>query len=352
MKRTLPVLGVVLLVGSGVVVQLPVVEPVAMWWDLGRPPHPWLTTSTDAAQQLQTTPPELQFEHTFYYGETCGRLETLEASTARGEQVPESLRLHFYDGLGHGLSLVDQTADEMVVQIDRFVQPVYRRNLYEGILRAYTEASAAEPDQVVPFAEAFVAQVGLDDPYNGVRIGLQRALGDDLPMAITTAQRYPQRYWPALYEELGWRSVVPRPTPPDHVFEAGPFAGQPSSRALVSYAALVPEDARCHFVHGAMRGRILERHGLDPTGWTAIASELALLDERCLAAGYQGVAWGIAVLAGHETPQAEWWMSQVGAPDARARVKRSYERITGADRTPGSPARRVAPWELAPTDPP
>ncbi len=236
MKRTLPVLGVVLLVGSGVVVQLPVVEPVAMWWDLGRPPHPWLTTSTDAAQQLQTTPPELQFEHTFYYGETCGRLETLQASTARGEQVPESLRLHFYDGLGHGLSLVDQTADEMVVQIDRFVQPVYRRNLYEGILRAYTEASAAEPDQVVPFAEAFVAQVGLDDPYNGVRIGLQRALGDDLPMAITTAQRYPQRYWPALYEELGWRSVVPRPTPPDHVFEAGPFAGQPSSRALVSYA--------------------------------------------------------------------------------------------------------------------
>ena len=77
--------------------------------------------------------------------------------------------------------------------------------LYEGAIRAFTERHAEQPEQVLAYQAEVRRVAGLADNggVNGVRIGLQRALGYDLRRAIEVGQRYPEEVQPAILEELG-----------------------------------------------------------------------------------------------------------------------------------------------------
>ena len=352
MQRAFIVLVLLACAAFGTLRFTPIGEPAMMWWELGRPPHALLTHPDDAGRQLHEALPDVRFEHTFYYGESAGQFESIEAAAARGAQLPPELQLDFFDGLGHGITVSDDDLDEQIAQVATHIPPRFRNHLYEGILRAYTEQFASDPERVVSFADAFTSRVGLANPYNGVRIGLQRALGHDLAHAIATARRYPAAYWPALFEELGWRSVVPHPDLPEDTFDpAAPFGDQPSTGALIDYLVAVPDDARCHFIHGAMRGRILERQGLDQAGWQSLETELTRLDTTCQTAGYRGIAWGIVVLSGRESSAAQSLLAHVTDPKARATITQNVHSVAQTGRMVPVSARAglqvTAPWELS-----
>ena len=128
-------------------------------------------------------------------------------------------------------------------------------------------AHDASPDAVVPRALAYEASAGVDVD-DGVRVGLQRSLGDDLPAALKAA-RYPADMQDALFEETGWR------------------AGD-EFRHLCSRSASLQR--RCVFVHGAARGRTLRTDWTQPDAPVALATKISAQTCGCEDATWRGAA--------------------------------------------------------------
>ncbi len=276
-----------------------------------------------AAKALRALPEAEQFGAALAYGEGAGTREGLEALVLRSGALPVSLRRTFMNGAAHTWAPPEGEAVGAVVRsIEATVPAPDRRTFHNGVLISFAEAAGGDPDVVVPYARRYEEALGRL-PLDGVRIGLQRARGVDLADAVAVAAEYPEAWQPALYEELGWR------------------AGDDADRWLSGVCpvvAEVPPASRCHFVHGAARGRTLR------VGWTD-PGEAAVLAERvrgnacgCEAQGWRGVAWGLALTWDHRPNQAENRARQLPEGGPREAVRRELGTLFGG--------RRGAPWEL------
>jgi hypothetical protein len=304
-------------------------ESVVDWWRRGRPPHPYIMPASIAAWRLTVVPLDDQFTHTFYYGEECGRRLSLEKAAARGRVVPRKLRAHFYDGVGHGYAPGDDVLDT-VEQIELHIPEQHMMAIHDGVLRHHTMTNMADPELVVPFAENYIRLSGLPEPYNGVRIGLQRTLGGRLPEALQVAASYPEAYWPALFEELGWRASRHKPArtqdAPSRLLDDDAY-WQEAMAWVVDHQQYVPEAAMCHYIHGAARGRALGYPWQDQSGWIRIQDELDGFDKDCRTAAYQGIGWAVFIQAAHRPTRVKKMLRSITDETGRAIAQETLSQI-------------------------
>ena len=176
----------------------------------------------------------------FDYGEEFGRLfgPDLAEARRRADALEPETRLTFYNGMAHTARWDVEDVDAQVEAIKLAVAEEHWPALFIGLFIRYTITNDSAPERVVPFAERLSEAVGVP-PYDGVRIGVQRGSGDDMPAALAIAARYPDAYQPGIYEELGWR-----------VGDDGGLADPDKVAALLSGVAAAHHSS---FIHGACR---------------------------------------------------------------------------------------------------
>jgi hypothetical protein len=304
-------------------------EVVRDWWRRGRPPHPYIMPSGIAVWRLSSVPLDDQFTHTFYYGEECGRLLGIEGAAERGKAIPSALRDHFFDGVGHGYEPPEdilQTIDE----IEAHVPSAFAVRIHDGVLRHHAMINKGDPSIVVPFAEKYLRVSGLPEPYNGVRIGLQRSLGHRLPQALEIASSYPEAYWAPLFEELGWRASRHRPprgpNAPDRLLDDEDFWAE-ATEWVMDHLKYVPETAHCHFLHGASRGRGLGYPWIDQHTWSRIQDEIDQFPAICRTACFQGIGWAVFIQAAHRPGRMRRMLRAISDRSGQAIAKRTVDAI-------------------------
>lgn len=273
-------------------------------------------TPAAASAVVRKLPPSQQFGAAFAYGEGAGLHDDLPSLVARAKALPVGLQGPFIDGAAHTWAPPPRVPVEAVgTRIAADVPQPWRRPFHNGVLVSWSIAHDADPAEVMPRAEAYAAATGVP-VQDGVRVGLQRALGDDLPAALAVAGQYPEDEQAALFEELGWR------------------AGD-EAQAVCGLVAAVPDAQRCAFVHGAARGRTLRTDWEGPEAASPLARTVSAEACGCEAAAWRGVAWGLALEWGHRPNRARTLARRIDGAVPGADVARQVEPLLdGARGTP------------------
>ena len=129
----------------------------------------------------------------------------MEVAADGAAALEPELRAAYYSGLAHRLPFNTSNPDGDVELIQRHFPEQAWPALTTGLIAAWTVDARGEPEAVVPFAETFALRHDIV-PYDGVRIGVQRARGGDVVDALTLVPRYPEPYQLGILEELGWRA--------------------------------------------------------------------------------------------------------------------------------------------------
>lgn len=182
-----------------------------------------------------------QWSHTFAYGSQVGRESGADLAVARkrADELDPYLRVTFYSGLAHTAPWDVENLDAQLKAIEDHIEEGDRPALWTGLLIRYTIVHKGDPDRVLPFADAFSKRVGVM-PYDGVRIGIQMGLGDDMVAALTLARRYPVAYRAGIMEELGWR--------------VGDDGKMRDPKPVLALMPTVGDANPADFVHGVCRG--------------------------------------------------------------------------------------------------
>lgn len=182
-----------------------------------------------------------QWSHTFAYGSQVGRESGADLAVARklADALDPYLRVTFYSGLAHTAPWDVENLDAQLKAIEDHIEEGDRPALWTGLLIRYTMVHNGDPDRVLPFAESFSKRVGVM-PYDGVRIGIQMGLGDDMVAALTLARRYPVAYRAGIMEELGWR--------------VGDDGKMRDPKPVLALMPTVGDANPADFVHGVCRG--------------------------------------------------------------------------------------------------
>jgi hypothetical protein len=243
-----------------------------------------------AVAQVLEAPQANRWLAAFALGEQVGHHHGTDLGKAVqiSEQLPESLRTVFFNGLGHSVPWDVVQIDQQVAEIQARVPAAYQDGVWIGVLIRFAYLHGGDPARVVGFAESFAELHGVD-PVDGVRIGVQRRTGTAPAEALALIGRYPKSYQAAMSEELGWR--------------VGSDLGLAPGRILSLSSVLEPES----------HGRFL--HGVCRAGWNPSLSPATLgpllqaLDSDGQAQCLKAVAFAMA--------QAGWDAAQVaGAGDA------------------------------------
>ena len=212
------------------------------------------------------------------YGGAVGRFGTLEDVLAIAEVLPADCRWTFLDSAAHGLVLDVSHPGELAKEIDALLPPGEAMLIHEAALRNLARQHDLEPTAVVPAAEHYVTHVPDLDPVNAIRTALQWDLADDLPGAIDLAERYPQTWQRALFEELGWR------------------AGEThTGEAAAAFTETVPVAHQCAFTQGAVRARLLKSVPATREEWLALEAWRTPLPTTCRSAQIEGMALGLLI---------------------------------------------------------
>ena len=231
-------------------------------------------TSASVGSTTDSSPEAPTWESVFVEGERLGA-GPLEGAVQNAASVPPELARVYLDGVAHGLAPVsDVTAFAAVV--NGRVPHEARRALWRGAIRAEVQEHPEQPGQAMARVHVLRAQGELSDNEvaDGVRVGLQRAVGYDLELAFEVAARWPAELQPAIFEELGWRLGDELP------LRVGSLEA-PLARILPK----VPEAWHCTFVHGVLRGVTMRTPGRPLDGLVGSAPE------ACRVAAARGVGW-------------------------------------------------------------
>ena len=237
-----------------------------------------------------------------------------------GMAVPLHVRTEFFDGAAHSHRPVSFEATPLIRQIQETVPRDYQHFFHDGVLRSYTEEVMGEPEKVVAFASDYADQVEGYAPFNGVRVGLQRAYRDDVSGALQRAAAYPEEFQPALFEELGWR------------------VGDIQKLSLLTQGdsiQWVPEASRCVFAQGVARGFVLRTEMQGAIRWPEISTQLTTYVEPICARGtWRGLGWAVELTSAHDPVVFAQRLSWITDPQQRAWAEEAMQ-------SNGQPA-----WEL------
>jgi len=154
----------------------------------------------------------------------------------------------------------------------------YRTVLLKGIGLSQALAFGDNPTRMAKFSAAFQEASGQPPPFDGIRVGVQRKLGERMDEAIAITLQYPEPFHRPLLEELGWRATVRR---------------DPYTVSQSQTLQALPEVARCIFMRGAVRGWLL-RHDLgSASDWAELMRTVQPVLEACPEEAEMGLAWGI-----------------------------------------------------------
>ncbi len=267
-------------------------------------PNPMTTSPKKVAAFIDEQAGPTQSMTTFMYGEYCGWVLELDRLVEIGTAVPQHVQTEYFDGAAHGYRPDSFETATLIAKIEGVVPDGYRRFFHDGVLRSYTEKVQGDPEKVVDFASDYASRVDGYGPFNGVRVGLQRAYADNVSAALKKAAEYPDDFQPALFEELGWR------------VGDGNDLTRIGSEGL---AKLVPETSECVFAQGVARGYVLRSEMMGTTDWDKISAQLTEHVEPICARGtWRGLGWAIELLSAHDAQEFSRRLSWM--TDARQRA--------------------------------
>ncbi len=294
-------------------------DPPPALMRLGAPNPMTSSPSQIAAFVKRITGPE-QSLTTFMYGEYCGWVLDLDRLVEIGMAVPKHVQTEFFDGAAHGYRPDGFETANLIARIESAVPADYRRFFHDGVLRSYTEKVRGDPEKVVDFASDYASRVEGYGPFNGVRVGLQRAYGDNISEALLKAAEYPDDFQPALFEELGWR------------VGDGLDLARLSREGLTK---LVPESSECVFAQGVARGYVLRTEMKGEIDWAEISKQLTeYVEPICARGAWRGLGWAVELTSAHRAGEFSRRLSWM--KDARQRAWAEEAMVAS-----GQPA-----WEL------
>jgi len=246
-------------------------------------PNPLTVTPGEVGEFFSSQTGPTQSMNTFMYGEWCGRQLPLENIVAISREIPPQTLAEFFDGAAHGYTPETHEAKVLVPIIESTIPKMYQHFFHDGVIRSFTEEHKADPAQVIPFVTKYAEQIENYTPHNGVRVGLQRALGHSPTRAMEMAALYPEDYHAALFEELGWK------------IGDGLDLTRIQSEGLVAH---VPETSHCVLAQGIARGYVLGMEMKKQISWPQIETELTThVAPICERGTWRGVGWAVELLS-------------------------------------------------------
>jgi hypothetical protein len=267
-------------------------------------PNPMTTSPKKVGAFIKGQAGPTQSMTTFMYGEYCGWVLDIERLVEIGDAVPARVQTEFFDGAAHGYRPENFETANVIAKIEGSIPADYRRFFHDGVLRAYTEEAQGDPEKVVDFASDYASRVEGYGPFNGVRVGLQRAFGNNISQALEKAAEYPDDFQPALFEELGWR------------VGDGQDLGRIRTEGL---AKMVPESSECVFAQGVSRGFVLRAEMNGNVDWSEISKAITEhVEPICARGAWRGLGWAIELLSAHEPAEFSRRLAWMKDPRQRA----------------------------------
>ena len=189
---------------------------------------------------VDKTPEYQLFPTVFSIAETdVAHLDIAEIVTY-ANVLPVEIRIDFYDGIAHGRNWNVPTPEMDFTAIAQHIPTQYHERLWNGYVMAviiYFQGNAKQSlRQISKYMQKF--------PYDftdGLRVGVQRLYGDDIPKALQVVSTFPKQYRGKMLEELGWK------------------VGEHNSNISHSLDILLPQISEnlCAFMHGVARGNTM-----------------------------------------------------------------------------------------------
>jgi len=265
--------------------------------------------------RISSLPASQRWHAAHVLGFLAGMEQDLEGVAVLLETLSPKLESAFVDGLSHGLHPDLENPEGWIEMVSTAIPSTYRSAFMDALLRAYTEAHAQTPAEVLAFAERTGPLMPGYDPVDGIRIGVQQALGGEMSRALQVVLTYPEAMQSALIEELGWR----------HGTDAGLTLG-----AWTEMASSLSDMQACTFGAGMVRGAVLQTlpQGVD---WSTSHDLFAkALPESCGPALDRGLAEALLIALGTEAAELQAAVQLAPNPErVQASVKAAQVRFSG-----------------------
>jgi len=246
-------------------------------------PHPWIYSPDSSSKKIQAVPEGRRWMVTHGYGALSAQTLDISAFRDRVDALPDGLEHAYYDGAAHHFRFAMGDIDGTVSDIETHIPGLYRVLFYDGMVRRYTLAHASDPNAVIAWTEKVSSRSGERDLVNGIRIGIQQALGSTMDRAIAVAAMYPPAMHHELYEELGWR------------------VGDEDAVTIAAYQQYqdsIPPPARCSFAEGMTRGRILWLMAEEMPWWSGVSGFHESMSDQCADFIESGIAEALLIAVG------------------------------------------------------
>lgn len=258
-------------------------------------PHPWIYGPEASASKVYKVPHNRRWMVAHGYGALSAQTLDIDEFQIRANGLSGGLSWAYYDGAAHHFSFDQNDIEGTVSDIQRHIPEAYRELFYDGMVRSHTLNHASEPDAVIAWAERVTELTSSETLVNGIRIGIQQALGDDMPTALKVASTYPTEMHPQLFEELGWRTGDGRAI---------------SVEVFNQHRQAIPMGGQCSFAEGMIRGRILRLMGDEISWWPRVKGFHTTVNATCEPELTSGIAEALLIAVGdqpvalsHETQQ-------------------------------------------------
>ena len=277
-------------------------------------PHPWIYSPSHSAEKIQAVPEGRRWMVAHGYGALSAQTLNVEAFRSRADALPDGLEHAYYDGAAHHFGFDVDDINGTVSAIEDHIPALHRLLFYDGMVRRFTRDHATDPSAVIAWTKKVSERSGEDDLVNGIRIGIQQALGRTMDKAIAVAATYPPAMHHQLYEELGWR-----------VGDEDPV----SIEAFQQFEAGVPPLARCSFAEGMARGRILSLMAEENPWWAAVKEFHHSLSKNCADSIESGIAEALLIAVGDRPTVLKHEADTITIETVRASVIATMNRRLG-----------------------
>ena len=190
---------IVIAVGVGVLIALGL-----LWW--GSPvPVPGMHSAQEAADQIAESDPVTQRAAARKYGALVAKTSDWEGMAERGAALPLYVQDTYFSAVAYSDFLSGLSPDDALEQMQQHLPETYHPLFCNGLVRLYASANAASPDDVLTYMDTLAEVCGGVDLADGLRIGVQEAMGESLGEAFAVIETYPPDLHDLMVEELGWR---------------------------------------------------------------------------------------------------------------------------------------------------
>ena len=249
----------------------------------------------DLKKIVESTPYERSFAVIFSIGEQ----ELANRSWAEIKEfeqvIPKNQTADFYDGIAHGRDWTRLTSAE-VEEIFTYVPIGVHERLWNGMVMRRLIVHNGDLTQALSVLKPYQHRF----PYqntDGIRVGIQRLFGDDIPLAIQKAQALPEIYHATVYEELGWRDGQ------DH-----------QSEVVLHNVESVESEHQCIYLEGAARGKAMAAlQQMDIDSVATFSQDLWTAQPLCKPNIRRGVQWAMSLMELPQQEQEQIWI-QVQPP--------------------------------------